>query len=187
MRIRTREVTEQKELLAQTNLELQALQNTSTAISGTLDKVDLGRLILEASMSLLNCPGGFLIDYVWATQSRPCHSSTGSGFQAQGFDASCPGNDQLGRDRDSGKSYSALGRNSRTRDAAGPAKDADPVSNRHGSDDLEQSGCGHTCLWVAKTQALPLTNETLSLLTTFANQGGCGDTQRRTLSRHARI
>ena len=44
VRIRTREVTEQKELLAQTNLELQALQNTSAAISGTLDKVDLGRL-----------------------------------------------------------------------------------------------------------------------------------------------
>ena len=98
MRIRTREVTEQKELLAQTNLELQALQNTSTAISGTLDKVDLGRLILEASMSLLNCPGGFLIDYVWATQSVHVTQALGSGFQAQGADASCPGNNQLGGD-----------------------------------------------------------------------------------------
>jgi PAS domain S-box-containing protein len=69
VRIRTREVTEQKELLSQSNLELQALQNTSTAISGTLDKEELGRLILQTSMSLLSCPGGILIDYIWSTQS----------------------------------------------------------------------------------------------------------------------
>jgi len=85
VRIRTREVTEQKELLAQTNLELQALQNTSTAISGTLDKQDLGRLILEASMSLLNCPGGFLIDYVWATQSIHVTQALGLASQLKGL------------------------------------------------------------------------------------------------------
>ena len=85
VRIRTREVTEQKELLAQTNLELQALQNTSTAISGTLDKVDLGRLILEASMSLLNCPGGFLIDYVWATQSVHVTQALGLASKLKGL------------------------------------------------------------------------------------------------------
>jgi PAS domain S-box-containing protein len=85
VRIRTREVTEQKELLAQTNLELQALQNTSTAISGTLDKDDLGRLILEASMSLLNCPGGFLIDYVWATQSIHVTQALGLASQLKGL------------------------------------------------------------------------------------------------------
>ena len=85
VRIRTREVTEQKELLAQTNLELQALQNTSTAISGTLDKVDLGRLILEASMSLLNCPGGFLIDYVWATQSIHVTQALGLASKLKGL------------------------------------------------------------------------------------------------------
>jgi PAS domain S-box-containing protein len=85
VRIRTREVTEQKELLAQTNLELQALQNTSTAISGTLDKVDLGRLILESSMSLLNCPGGFLIDYVWATQSIHVTQALGLASKLKGL------------------------------------------------------------------------------------------------------
>jgi len=85
VRIRTREVTEQKELLAQTNLELQALQNTSTAISGTLDKVDLGRLILEASMSLLNCPGGFLLDYVWATQSIHVTQALGLASKLKGL------------------------------------------------------------------------------------------------------
>ncbi|HET6961627.1 MAG TPA: ATP-binding protein, partial [Terriglobia bacterium] len=85
VRIRTREVTEQKELLAQTNLELQALQNTSTAISGTLDKVDLGKLILEASMSLLNCPGGFLIDYVWATQSVHVTQALGLASRLKGL------------------------------------------------------------------------------------------------------
>jgi len=85
VRIRTREVTEQKELLAQTNLELQALQNTSTAISGTLDKEDLGRLILDASMSLLNCPGGFLIDYVWATQSIHVTQALGLASKLKGL------------------------------------------------------------------------------------------------------
>ena len=85
VRIRTREVTEQKELLAQTNLELQALQNTSTAISGTLDKVDLGRLILEASMSLLNCPSGFLLDYVWATQSIHVTQALGLASKLKGL------------------------------------------------------------------------------------------------------
>lgn len=85
VRIRTREVTEQKELLAQTNLELQALQNTSTAISGTLDKENLGRLILEASMSLLNCPGGFLIDYVWATQSIHITQALGLASKLKGM------------------------------------------------------------------------------------------------------
>jgi len=85
VRIRTREVTEQKELLAQTNLELQALQNTSTAISGTLDKENLGSLILEASMSLLNCPGGFLIDYVWATQSILVTQALGLASQLKGL------------------------------------------------------------------------------------------------------
>ncbi len=85
VRIRTREVTEQKELLAQTNLELQALQNTSAAISGTLDKVDLGRLILEASMSLLNCPGGFLIDYIWATQSVHVTQALGLASKLKGL------------------------------------------------------------------------------------------------------
>jgi len=85
VRIRTREVTEQKELLAQTNLELQALQNTSTAISGTLDKLDLGRLILEASMSLLNCPSGFLLDYVWATQSIHVTQSLGLASKLKGL------------------------------------------------------------------------------------------------------
>jgi len=85
VRIRTREVTEQKELLAQTNLELQALQNTSTAISGTLDKEELGRLILEASMSLLNCPGGFLVDYVWATQSIHVTQALGLASKLRGL------------------------------------------------------------------------------------------------------
>ncbi len=85
VRIRTREVTEQKELLAQTNLELQALQNTSAAISGTLDKVDLGRLILEASMSLLNCPGGFLLDYIWATQSVQVTQALGLASKLKGL------------------------------------------------------------------------------------------------------
>lgn len=85
VRIRTREVTEQKELLAQTNLELQSLQSTSTAISGTLDKEHLGELILEASMSLLNCPGGFLIDYVWATQSLLVSQALGMASKLKGL------------------------------------------------------------------------------------------------------
>jgi PAS domain S-box-containing protein len=85
VRIRTREVTEQKELLAQTNLELQGLQNTSAAISGTLEKEDLGRLILEAAMALLNCPGGFLIDYVWATQSIHVTQALGLASKLKGL------------------------------------------------------------------------------------------------------
>ncbi|MEW5976088.1 MAG: two-component regulator propeller domain-containing protein [Acidobacteriota bacterium] len=61
---RTHEVTLQKELLAKSNEELHALQETSTAMSSTLERSDLTRLILEASMALLNCPGGFLIEHV---------------------------------------------------------------------------------------------------------------------------
>lgn len=85
VRIRTREVTEQKELLAQTNLELQALQNTSTAISSTLEKDELGKLILETSMSLLNCPGGMLIDYVWSTQEIHITQALGIASKLKGL------------------------------------------------------------------------------------------------------
>jgi|GEM_PF-2760862 len=85
VRIRTREVTEQKELLAKTNLELQALQNTSTAISSTLDKEELGKLILEASMSLLNCPGGFLIDDVRASRSIHITQALGLASKLKGL------------------------------------------------------------------------------------------------------
>ncbi len=85
VRIRTREVTEQKELLAQTNVELQSLQNTSTAISSTLDREELGRLILQSSMSLLNCPGGFLIDYQWAPQSVHVSQALGLAAKLQGL------------------------------------------------------------------------------------------------------
>lgn len=85
VRIRTREVTNQKELLAQTNVELQALQKTSTAISGTLDREELGRLILEASMSLLNCPGGFLVDYEPASQSIHVSQALGMANRLRGL------------------------------------------------------------------------------------------------------
>jgi PAS domain S-box-containing protein len=85
VRIRTREVTEQKELLAQTNLELQALQNTSTAISSTLDKEELGKLILETSMSLLSCPGGLLINYVWSSQSIQITQALGLASKLKGL------------------------------------------------------------------------------------------------------
>ncbi|MBM3804843.1 MAG: PAS domain S-box protein [Acidimicrobiia bacterium] len=61
------------------------MQNTSTAISGTLDKDELARLILEASMSLLNCPGGFLSDYVWTTQSVRVAQALGLAAQLKGL------------------------------------------------------------------------------------------------------
>jgi PAS domain S-box-containing protein len=85
VRIRTSEVTAQKELLAKTNLELQILQNTSTAMSSTLDKEELGKLILDASMSLLNCPGGFLIDDVWANQSIHITQALGLASKLKGL------------------------------------------------------------------------------------------------------
>lgn len=62
---RTLEVLEQRERLARANQELQALLDTSNAIIGLLDPDKLSHLILETSLQLLGCPGGFLMELGW--------------------------------------------------------------------------------------------------------------------------
>ncbi len=84
VRERTREVLEQRERLARTNQELQALQDTSNAIIGLLDPDKLGHLILETSMQLLVCPGGVLMELGWPDQKVIVKLALGTAAPIQG-------------------------------------------------------------------------------------------------------
>lgn len=88
VRERTHEVFEQKERLARANEELQALQNTSNALIALLDPNELGRFVLETSMQLLDCPGGFIMQLSWPQRRIHIDKALGLAEGIQGVEFS---------------------------------------------------------------------------------------------------